>query len=898
MSRVAPKLLNMSSGAKTTVLLVDEDRAYAESVQQALGGERYEYLVSHAEDLRTALRYLHGSTVDALLLDPELPDSDPFEVVSALKSQASDSPIIVVTELNDEQFALRVMHSGAEDFLDKSRTDHHGIARAIRYALERKYVGQALRESEERFRRVFEEGPVGMALVGKGSNLVRVNTALCQMLGRTADELIGTPIRDLTHQQDLVDIERIERVFGGDLPYHRADGRFQRKNGSVVWASLTASVVRGRDDRPLYGIVMFEDVTERRRAEDAVRESNSLLHAVIGGTPDAIYVKDLKGRYLLLNTAAAQLLGKTAADVVGKTDDDLLPDPVAAIIRQSDREVIQSGDAQVFEEAFELGHGVRTFLSTKGVYRDEGDSVVGVFGIARDITESKRAENELRRSEAKYRTLVNHAVYGIYRSTLDGRFVSVNPALVKMLRYDSDEELLNINMERDLYADPSERERLVAQYICRDRIDGLEVEWKRRDDTRILVRLSGRLVQREDGQPDGFEMIVEDVTERHTLETQLRQAQKMEAVGELTGGIAHDLNNVLTVVSANLDLITESLPSDDEDLLDDLQQTKEATQRGRTLIRKLLGFSRRSKLIMQPVDVGQLVTDLLGMLRRVVPADIDVVLSVADSDLVEADPSAIEQILINLVTNARDAMPDGGTVAITISRRHVDETLRETRPWIKLDDYLRISVVDTGMGMDAQTLERIFEPFFTTKPQGTGTGLGMSMVYGLMKQHSGFVDAESKPGHGTRVDLYFPLSEGEIAAPVREEQSREVHGGSESILVVEDEAPIRRVARRVLEKHGYNVVVAVDGDDAIAKYNALETRIDLIISDVVMPKLGGAGLYKKLSAGGDPPKVLFTSGYAANDFRTSGAIDPNLPFLHKPWSVKELLEKVREVLDS
>jgi signal transduction histidine kinase len=453
-------------------------------------------------------------------------------------------------------------------------------------------------------------------------------------------------------------------------------------------------------------------------------------------------------------------------------------------------------------------------------------------------------------------------------------------------------------MERDLYADSGERERLINEYRRRDRVEGLEVDWMRRDRKRIRVRLSGRPVHDDVGRLEGFEMIVEDVTERRTLETQLRQAQKMEAVGELTGGIAHDLNNVLTIISANLDMITASVQPEGVDLRADLLQVQEAARKGRALIRKLLGFSRRSTLEIRPVDVGHLVTELLDMLRRVVPASIDVHLTITDNLVIEADPGAIEQILVNLVTNARDAMPDGGSIDIAVGRAHLTDDYRASRPWATLGECVRLRVADSGMGMDGQTLERIFEPFFTTKPYGVGTGLGMAMVYGLVKQQGGFIDVASELGRGTKIDLCFPLSDKQAPVVVCDEVMHDVRGGSETILVVEDEEPIRRVTRRVLEKHGYTVLTAMDGQDALRQYSQYDNQIDLVISDVVMPKMGGTRLYEQLSAAGRPPKILFTSGYTAKDFRVSGALDPSLPFLHKPWSVTEMLQKVREVLDS
>ncbi len=886
----------MEHARRTSVLLVDADEGHASVLCSGLISDGF--AAECASDLRGALARLDAGDVDAVVLDPELPDSSQLEALSAIRSRTPHTPVVLLTDLSDEAITTQAMRRGAEDVLGKQTTDHHAIARAVRYALERKYAGQALRESEERFRRVFEEGPIGMGLVGSDSRLVRVNAALCQMLGYLESELVGSPIMELASRVDTLECGRVEAVYRGEIPYYQLEAQFNRKNGSVVWGLLTASSVRREGDRPLYGVAIVEDFTERKRAEDAVRESHSLLHAVIGGTPDPIYVKDIKGRYLLLNAAASQLLGQPAADIVGKTDEEVLPSELASRIRESDREVIAAGEPRNFEESFESDSGVRTYLSTKGVYRDESGFAIGLFGIARDITERKRAEDELRRSEMKYRELIDNAVYGIYRSTLDGRFLSVNPALVRMLGYRSKEDLLAINMEKELYADSNERERLIDQYRRHDLIDGLEVDWMRHDRGRIRVRLSGRPVRDSDGRLDGFEMIVEDVTERRTLEAQLRQAQKMEAVGELTGGLAHDLNNVLTIISANLDLLSASIRPGDANVRADVRQIQEAARRGRSLIKKLLGFSRRSTLEIKPVEVGRLIADLLGMLRRVVPASIDVRLTVSDDVVIEADAGAIEQILINLVTNARDAMPDGGSIDITVGRHRVADGYRAARPWAKLSECARLTVWDTGTGMDRDTAERIFEPFFTTKPQGVGTGLGMAMVYGLVKQHGGFIDVESELGRGTKIDVCFPLSEAEAPVVASDHGTQEVRGGSETILLVEDEEPVRRVTHRVLEKHGYRVLTAVDGQDALAQYTKHGGAIDLVISDVVMPKMGGAKLYESLSAGGRPPKILFTSGYTAKDFRVSGVLDPNLPLLHKPWSVTEMLQKVREVLDS
>jgi signal transduction histidine kinase len=426
----------------------------------------------------------------------------------------------------------------------------------------------------------------------------------------------------------------------------------------------------------------------------------------------------------------------------------------------------------------------------------------------------------------------------------------------------------------------------------------MEVEWSKSDGERILVRLSGRPVFDESGSLDGLEIIADDITERRVLEAELRQAQKMQALGELTGGIAHDLNNMLTVVTTNLELMASSVTEDQAELKQDFDETQAAVRRATTLIKKLLGFSRRSHLEIQPVDVVHLVAELSAMLRRVVPESIEIhLITEPKAGTVRADTGALEQILLNLVTNARDAMVDGGKLSISVGRRNLGQEYCATHPWTTPGDYVCISVSDSGIGMDEETRERVFEPFFTTKPPELGTGLGLSMVYGLVKQHGGVVDVYSEKGEGTVVNIYLPLVHERTGGARRPTPVQTLLGGSETIMVVEDEEPIRRATKRVLEKHGYKVLLAADGEQALKLYPEHQGDIDLVISDVVMPRLGGAKFYEALQQSGGQTKILFTSGYTDRDVHQGGAIDPGLPFIHKPWTVAALLAKIRDVLD-
>ena len=514
------------------------------------------------------------------------------------------------------------------------------------------------------------------------------------------------------------------------------------------------------------------------------------------------------------------------------------------------------------------------------------------------VRQSKR-EDPVRRSEAGYRALVEHATYGIYRSSVEGEFLAVNPALVEMLGYETKEELLAVRLDPYVYRDPEVRAALIERYESAGEIEGIEVEWQCKDGDPITVRLSGRPVYDQEGETECFEMIAEDVTERRKLEAHLRQAQKMEAVGQLTGGIAHDFKNILTIIMSSAEMVDGALPEGTDHLRADLDQVRRAARRGAEMVRKLLGFSRRDILTIEPLDLKQVVSEMTRMLKRLVPEHIEIQV-IADGPVgtVLADPGAIEQTLLNLATNARDAMPDGGALTIDVRQVELDNSHRTTHPWVVPGEYVRIAVRDVGVGMDEETKEHIFEPFYTTKPEGKGSGLGMPMVYGLVKQHGGFVHVYSEKGEGTEVKLYFPVtcSEADTLEPAGAHQMS-LPAGTETILVVEDEEPIRRSSVRALENHGYSVLEAKNGEEALEVFGAHESEIALIVSDLVMPKLGGRQLYEVLHQRGKKVRFLFTSGYSAIEVGEGFSLKPEIPFLHKPWALTDFLSRVREVLD-
>ena len=625
-------------------------------------------------------------------------------------------------------------------------------------------------------------------------------------------------------------------------------------------------------------------------ADVALRESEARFRTLADAAFEGMAVT-LDGVVVDCNARLAEMLGCRVADLIGANVMEFVaPESRATVLAR-----IQTHDEQPYEHMARRRDGSVFPVEVHGrLMRAEGKTLR--VSAIRDITERRKADEALRASEAHYRAYIEHASYGIYRSTPDGRFLMVNKALAGMLGYPSTDALLKIDLSRDLYADPTVRQKLVKRSERMEQIEPVECQWKRWDGSLITVRLSGRPVRDDDGAIACFEMMAEDVTQRKHLEAQLQQAQKMEAVGQLTTGIAHDFNNMLAVILANAQLLQNAPP---DAVVAGLQEIEEAAQRGSAVVRQLLGFSRRADLAIVPTRLEPVVNNLTPMLHRVLPSSLAIRVSMeGEIGVVQADARAVEQVLVNLATNARDAMPDGGELFLDVRNADLDREHLVAHPWVVPGHYVRISVRDTGEGMDEKTKASLFEPFFTTKPIGLGTGLGMSMVYGLMKQHEGFVDVESQPGVGTTVSLYFPVAAGAVVPAKLPAALGEIRGGTETILLVDDEDALRRTGRRALERFGYTVLAARDGEEALEMFRSAAAPIDLVVSDLAMPRRDGWGLYRALRDGGNQVKFILASGYRESDTQERLTIAIEVAFLQKPWTLTELAARVREVLDA
>ncbi len=509
----------------------------------------------------------------------------------------------------------------------------------------------------------------------------------------------------------------------------------------------------------------------------------------------------------------------------------------------------------------------------------------------------RAAQESLRRSESNFRSLVMNAPYGICRCDALGMLQDANPALVAMFGYASAAELTGRHLG-SLYADAQQWFQTADYFHARKEFNNLTMECVRKDGAAIVARISGRSIP--NGKAGGtFEIFMEDVTETRTLELQLRQAQKMEAIGRLAGGIAHDFNNLLMVISGYSEFLLERL-GPDPGLRGPAQEISNATQRATSLTRQLLAFSRKQMLAPKVLDLNEVVAENLKMLTRMIGEDIDLVM-VPGSALgaVRADPGQIDQVIMNLAVNARDAMPQGGKLTIETANVTLDETFTRTHTPLTAGDYVMLAISDTGVGMDSETQSHIFEPFFTTK--GTkGTGLGLSTVYGIVKQSGGYIFVDSQPQRGTAFRAYFPRVDGrEDAAAAQDSLGLpRADRGQETILLVEDETNLRRLARQYLETQGYKILEAEDGAAALQIVAGHQGAIDLLLTDVIMPGMNGRELAAHVTKLLPDVRVLYMSGYTENAVGQDGTLDAGINLLQKPFSLPALKDRVREVLDS
>ncbi len=625
-------------------------------------------------------------------------------------------------------------------------------------------------------------------------------------------------------------------------------------------------------------------------------EAERRYQELVERLPDGVFQTTTDGRFVEANRAMVEMLGYENKSDLLKLD--ILRD---VYVRPSDRRRVRESlhKGAVVEVELRRKDGSHIWVEERGAaVADDSGSVLYYQGILRDVTLRREAEAALRAADRRLRDFVERTPMAIWEIALDGTFLSANPAALHMLGYESEKDLFDVGLVGGVVEDVEALRDGLARLERSPLGEDFEIWARRADGASILLRGKGRLAHDVMSDERFVELVAEDITERRHLEDALRHAQKMEAVGQLTGGIAHDFNNLLSIILLNAELILsekdlELAPS----AVEYLGEIAEAGRRAAVMTRQLLGFSRKAQLTMKPTSLAEVVAGLSSMMSRLLPASIELKVACEGSGrLVRADAGAVEQMVLNLVTNARDAMPDGGVLSIKVSERMVTEAYRREHSYARVGPHVTIAVSDNGSGMPPEVVSRVFEPFFTTKPEGKGTGLGLAMVYGLAKQHGGFVNVYSEAEEGTTITLSFPCEEGG-AAEESASAPTEVHQtGGARVLLVEDEDVLRSAGRRVLESAGYVLADATDGEDALRILEADPDGFDLVVTDLIMPHMGGAELLRKLGEDWPDLRVMLVSGYGAPELFADGQLDASVPVLAKPWTVEELLGAVRRAL--
>lgn len=758
---------------------------------------------------------------------------------------------------------------------------------------ERKATQDLLRDSEERYRDLVENSEDLICTHDLDGRLLSVNETPARILGYQPEELKKIPMRELLppelRPQFDEYLSRIRRdgFAKGLLAVRTRTGekRIWRYNNTLRTVGVSRPIVRG----------IAHDITDLKRAEKALRLSEEKFSKAFQASPVAMSISTAdQRRFIEVNDNFVKQSGYSRAELIGHSDIELgmWHEPFAREL------VVQKMQARGKLRDLEMKFRTKTgdVLDVRfSVEPIQLESRPCTLTVVEDITVRKRTEEALRRSETDYRSLFEGVPNGVFRATPDGRFLVVNTALVRMLGFVSQTDLLAANLVADIFADPSDHDIAMRECCKQEWFENVELRWKRRDGQPLLVLASGRLARNEAGELAYCEVMVEDITERRALEEQVRLSQKMDAIALLANGISHDFNNLLTGMLGYGELLLMS-----SDLSERARRNVEAivdsAVQARAITRQLLAFGRGQPLKPAVVNINAAIRDFADFLKRMIGPGIELTAELQpDLGSVNVDPTQLTQVVMNLVANARDAMPTGGKVII--KTRSVDLVQEDARlPGIRAGRYAVLEISDTGVGMDEKVQARIFEPFFTTKPEGKGAGLGLAMVHGILEQSGGYVRVASRAGQGTTFKIFLPSAQDRISKPEPRRAEPSSASGCETILVVDDQDLVRRLTLDFLALQGYEVLSAKNAREAIEIARKHQRPIHLLVTDIVMPRMSGPHLSKRLAALHPETKVLYMTAYADHMDFADLEIGSHSDLLRKPFMRHELISKVRRVL--
>jgi PAS domain S-box-containing protein len=901
-TRLAAQIL----GVPTVVIsLIDSERQYFKSVSSSIGALPHGW---------NALNVTFCQDVVARREAVVIPDTDKEPLIAGRQIRAK--AYLGVPLVNDEKQVLGTL--SAMDYQPRAWSARDvdtlkALGSAVMSEIQRRVAERAAHDTQLRLvaertlaHSVQQQMPVGVVVAEVPSGrLVSVNAQMTEIFRRAF-----TPTPDLNSYNEWVGFHSsgvpytslewpLARTVTTKESVRGEEIRIQRGDGTDGFIRMSSAPVVDANGKVVAAVGIVVDVTDQRKAERAVKSTDERLRFVAKATTDVIWDWDITTNALVWNDSVETVFGHKQHQIYPEIQwwyDHLHPEDRDRVIAGVQAVLKDGGSSWSDQYRYQRVDGTYANVVDRGyIARDQTGAALRVIGAMTDVTERTRSEAAIR-FQAQ---LLNAVQQAVVATDPEGIVIFWNKFAENLYGWTAEEavggtieELTPSPFLRDHGAEIVERGAAGESWTGEFLVQG-------KSGKAFPALLTTSPVLDEKGRVLGFVRVSIDLTERRNLEEQFRQSQKMDAVGRLAGGIAHDFNNLLTVIRLNTEIILDSFDASDP-RSDDVKQIKSAAERASSLTRQLLAFSRKQILQPRVLDMNSVVGTVEPMLRRLIGEDITITSQCGARGYVVADPGQLEQILVNLVVNARDAMPQGGRISIETQNVELDENYTSEHAPVVAGRYVMLAVTDTGVGMNADTKEHAFDPFFTTKDPGKGTGLGLATVYGIVKQSGGYVWIYSEPAQGTALKLYFPEVSAAAAfgsTPEYQPTTKTPNRGSETILLVEDEAAVRGLACRILERQGYRVISAQHGRDAMEIATRETGQIDLVLTDVVMPGMNGRGLVERLAGIRPSIKSLYMSGYTDDDIIRRGFIEPSKSFLQKPFTSEALLETVRKVLD-
>lgn len=784
------------------------------------------------------------------------------------------------------------------------------IADLAKHALLKIESDKVIQENERKFHAIFDKTYQFLGLLSIDGSLLEANKTALRFCGVEEADVIGKPFWEApwwTHSPELQEKVRqaVQQAAKGE--FIRFEATHPDADGDLHYVDFSLKPVTDEEGKVVLLIPEGRDISERKRAEEELKNQMEFVTTLLNTIPSPVFYKDVSGRYLGCNPAFEDFWGRSRENIIGQNVYATGPAEIAEKYEAMDNELFEQGGRQTYEWKVRDADGYeKDVIFNKATFSDAGGKTAGLVGVILDITERKRMERSLAENEARLRTLLQTIPDLIWLKDAEGVYLACNTMferffgakevdIVGKTDYDFlEKDLADFFREHDRKAVAAGKPTSNEEWITfaddghRALLDTIKTP---------MFDVEGKLV--------GVLGIARDITERKRaeeekakLEGQLQQAQKMESVGRLAGGVAHDFNNMLSVIIGHAELSLGRVEPADP-LFSALQEILKAAKRSADLTQQLLAFARKQTVVPKVIDLNVTVESILRMLRRLIGEDIDLAwLPGAVVWAIKVDPSQIDQILANLCVNARDAIAGQGRVTIETDNTTFDEAYCAEHPESVSGDFVMLAVSDDGHGMDKETRDKIFEPFFTTKGIGRGTGLGLATVYGIVKQNKGFINVYSEPGHGTTFKIYLPRYTAKTEQVQKKSPTVPVARGRETILLVEDESAILNLTKLVLESLGYRVLAALTPREAIQMVKEHVGEIHLLVADVVMPEMNGRDLARNLISLYPGLRQLFMSGYTANVIAHHGVLDEGINFIQKPFSIQVLAAKVREAIDN